>query len=53
MAIPFLRILFNTQEMVSNAVPFAMSMEALQHNFNFFLSRIIMERGATSCTDCW
>jgi subfamily B ATP-binding cassette protein MsbA len=25
-----------------------MNMEALQHNFNFFLSRIIMDRGATS-----
>ena len=48
MAIPFLRILFNTQEMITNAVPFAMNMEALQHNFNFFLSRIIMDRGATS-----
>jgi len=48
MAIPFLRILFNTQEMVTQAVPFAMNMEALQHNFNFFLSRIIMDRGATS-----
>ncbi len=48
MAIPFLRILFNTQEMVTNAVPFAMNMEALQHNFNFFLSRIILDKGATS-----
>ena len=48
MAIPFLRILFNTQEMITNAVPFAMNMEALQHNFNFFLSRIIIDRGATS-----
>lgn len=48
MAIPFLRILFNTQEMITNAVPFAMNMEALQHNFNFFLSRIIMDKGAAS-----
>ena len=48
MAIPFLRILFNTQEMVTNAVPFAMNLEALQHNFNFFLSRIIMDKGAAS-----
>lgn len=48
MAIPFLRILFNTQEMVTDAVPFAMNMEALQHNFNFFLSRIILDKGATS-----
>lgn len=45
MAIPFLRILFNTQEMVTNPVPFTMNMEALQHNFNFFLSRIIMFKG--------
>jgi subfamily B ATP-binding cassette protein MsbA len=48
MAIPFLRILFNTQEMVTTAIPFAMNMEALQHNFNFFLSRIILDRGTAS-----
>ena len=48
MAIPFLRILFNNQEMVTTAVPFAMNTQALQHNFNFFLSRIIMDRGTTS-----
>ncbi len=48
MAIPFLRILFNNQEMVTTAVPFAMNTQALQHNFNFFLSRIIMDKGTTS-----
>ncbi len=48
MAIPFLRILFNTQEMVTTAVPFAMNTQALQNNFNFFLSRIIMDKGTTS-----
>jgi subfamily B ATP-binding cassette protein MsbA len=48
MAVPFLRILFNTQEMVSSAVPFELSTQALQHNFNFFLSRIIIEQGASS-----
>ena len=48
MAIPFLRILFQTQEMVYTAVPFALNMEALQHNFNFFLSRIIADKGATT-----
>ncbi len=48
MAIPFLRILFNTQEMVTSAVPFEMNTQALQHNFNFILSRIITRHGATS-----
>lgn len=48
MAIPFLRILFNTQEMVTASVPFGLSMEALQHNFNYFLSRIILEKGGTA-----
>lgn len=48
MAIPFLRILFNNQEMVTTAVPFEMNTQALQHNFNFFLSRIIMDKGTTS-----
>jgi subfamily B ATP-binding cassette protein MsbA len=48
MAIPFLRILFDTQEMVTTAVPFELNTQALQHNFNFFLSRIITGHGATS-----
>jgi subfamily B ATP-binding cassette protein MsbA len=48
MAIPFLRILFNTQEMVATAVPFALNTQSLQHNFNYFLSRIIMDQGATT-----
>jgi len=48
MAIPFLRILFNNQEMVTTAVPFAMNTQALQHNFNFLLSRIIMDKGTAS-----
>ncbi|MCK5463567.1 MAG: ABC transporter ATP-binding protein, partial [Bacteroidales bacterium] len=34
--------------MVTTAVPFAMNTQALQHNFNFFLSRIIMDKGTTS-----
>ncbi len=45
MAIPFLRILFKTQEMVSSAVPFALDMESLQHNFNYIISSIIIENG--------
>jgi subfamily B ATP-binding cassette protein MsbA len=45
MAIPFLRILFKTQEMVSEAVPFALNMETVQHNFNYFVSSIINRYG--------
>jgi subfamily B ATP-binding cassette protein MsbA len=48
MAIPFLRILFQTQEMVTTAVPFELNTQALQHNFNYYLSRIIMDQGATT-----
>jgi subfamily B ATP-binding cassette protein MsbA len=45
MAIPFLRILFKTQEMVTETVPFALNMEAIQHNFNYYLSSIIIRFG--------
>ena len=48
MAIPFLRILFETQEMVTSPVPFELSTQALQHNFNFYLSRIITDQGPAS-----
>ena len=47
MAIPFLRILFNTQEMVYTRVPFGLNMESMQHNFNFFLSKIVTEQGGS------
>lgn len=45
MAIPFLRILFRTQEMVTEAVPFALNMESVQQNFNYFISSIIINQG--------
>ena len=48
MAIPFLRILFDTQKMVTTSIPFELSTQALQHNFNYTLSKIIIEQGATS-----
>ena len=47
MAIPFLRILFNTQELVTTTVPFSLNTESIQHNFNYFLSTIIVEQGGT------
>jgi len=45
MAIPFLRILFNKQELVSDTVPFSLKVEAIQHNFNYFISQTIIDQG--------
>ncbi len=45
MAIPFLRILFNKQEMVNDLVPFSLSVESIQHNFNYYLSQAIINQG--------
>ncbi len=45
MAIPFLRILFEAQPKVTEAVPFKLSPGAIMHNFNYFLSNIIDEKG--------
>lgn len=46
MVIPFLRILFGMQQLIGEAVPFALNMESMQHNFYFYLSKIIVENGA-------
>ena len=45
MAIPFLKILFKTQELVTDAIPFALTIEAVQQNFDYFVSSIIIEYG--------
>ena len=45
MAIPFLGILFNNEQMVHDTVPFQMSVEALRHNFYYFLTQIIESEG--------
>jgi subfamily B ATP-binding cassette protein MsbA len=45
MAIPFLRILFNKQELVSETVPFSLKLESIQHNFNYFISQTILSQG--------
>jgi subfamily B ATP-binding cassette protein MsbA len=45
MAIPFLGILFGQQEIVTEAVPFAFSKDAILNNFNYFLSSIIIDSG--------
>jgi len=41
MLIPFLKILFNPQELVAEPVEFSFSMSALQHNLFYLLSNII------------
>ncbi|MCX7954914.1 MAG: ABC transporter ATP-binding protein/permease [Bacteroidales bacterium] len=45
MAIPFLGILFGTQDRVYNAVPFELSYKSIQHNFNYFLTQQIEKHG--------
>jgi len=45
MVIPFLRILFNQQYMVSEPMPFAFSSESIQHNLNYILGKIISQFG--------
>lgn len=45
MAIPFLRILFNKQEMVTDTVPFSLKVESIQHHFNYFISQTIVNQG--------
>ncbi len=45
MVIPFLGLLFSTQQFVSNPVAFRLSAEAIQHNFNYYLGRVVMDKG--------
>ena len=46
MAIPFLGILFNTREKVTEPMAFEWSAKVIQHNFNYFITRVIEEEGA-------
>lgn len=45
MAIPFLGILFDSQPLVTQQVAFDLSMQSIMHNFNYFLSSLILEDG--------
>lgn len=45
MAIPFLRILFNTQDLVSERIPLTLSLESVQNNLNYYLGQIITTQG--------
>lgn len=48
MVIPFLQILFERQEMVTHAVPFAFSMDSVTHNFYFYMSEVVRIYGKMS-----
>ncbi len=45
MVIPFLRILFNSDDLVYEPVKFTLSASSLQHNLFYFLSKIIVQYG--------
>lgn len=45
MVIPFLGILFDTQEMVTEAIPFEFSVEYIKHTFNYQISQLIVTQG--------
>lgn len=48
MVIPFLGILFGTQEPVRDALPFEFSVQSIQHNFNYLLTKQIDDKGPAS-----
>lgn len=46
LAIPFLGILFKSQPLVTDKTPLVITnMESLEHNFNYWISSIIIDRG--------
>jgi subfamily B ATP-binding cassette protein MsbA len=47
MVIPFLQVLFNDQPPVDALMPWKLSMENIQNNFNYFLNHIIQHYGKT------
>ncbi len=46
MVIPFLGILFDIQEPVHQRVAFSLSLDSLMHNFNYYISLLIENRGS-------
>jgi len=45
MAMPFLKILFDQKTAITEPVPFQLNADAIQHNFNYFISQIITDKG--------
>ncbi len=48
MLIPFLGILFDNQNLVHEPMAWQLTTEALTHNFNYYLSKIIIEKGSAN-----
>ena len=45
MAMPFLKILFDQKTTVTDPMPFQLNAESIQHNFNYMVSQIILDKG--------
>lgn len=45
MVIPFLRVLFGMDHLVTETVPFELSLSAVQHNFNYLISSLLIDYG--------
>lgn len=48
MIIPFLGILFDQQKIISDPVAFKFTAEAIEHNFTYWVSQLITNKGAAS-----
>ncbi len=46
MVIPFLRILFNPEKLVTQPLPWSLNSRVLIHNLNYYLSRVVVTQGA-------
>jgi subfamily B ATP-binding cassette protein MsbA len=45
MVIPFLGLLFSSQQFVDYSIDFNFSIESISHNFNYYLGQIFIEKG--------
>ncbi len=48
MVIPFLDVLFGNAEFVQNPVPFELTKEAVSHNFNYYMSQVVIQYGKSA-----
>lgn len=48
LVVPVLQILFKTRELVLTAPPLAMNTDSMMANFDYYVSKIIMEKGETT-----
>jgi len=45
MIIPFLGVLFSSQQVLTNVVPFRFNASSIHHNFNYYLGKIMSDKG--------